>query len=248
MDENPEEPDGAKPTKPEQIKVHIRWMIARDMPEVMAIEHAIFDHPWCLEEFFRLIRQRNCIPMVAEYEEKIVGYMLYQVYPHKIFLLNLACHPEFRHRGVGRQFVAKLLRKLKESQGKRTHLRMRIRETNANARDFFQILGFRGTGLFREYYEDTREDAYELACHLNESLIKPEELPTTIFKLEDEDDEKYYAEQDNEAAFEEMENEEPVTTQLTGSGWGGRLAFCNQITDGIKDWWESWDKIQGWQN
>ena len=49
------------PTSAAQTRVHIRWMIRRDMPEVLAIEHASFEYPWCEEEFLRVLRQRNCI-------------------------------------------------------------------------------------------------------------------------------------------------------------------------------------------
>ena len=62
------------PTPKAQVRVHIRWMIRRDMPEVLAIEHASFEFPWCEEEFLRVLRQRNCIGMVAEYGERVVGY------------------------------------------------------------------------------------------------------------------------------------------------------------------------------
>ena len=62
------------PTLKAQVRVHIRWMIRRDMPEVLAIEHASFEFPWCEEEFLRVLRQRNCIGMVAEYGERVVGF------------------------------------------------------------------------------------------------------------------------------------------------------------------------------
>src|SRR3954451_20269262 len=64
------------PTPKAQVRVHIRWMIRRDMPEVLAIEHAGFEYPWCEEECLRVLRQRNCIGMVAEYGERVVGFMI----------------------------------------------------------------------------------------------------------------------------------------------------------------------------
>jgi ribosomal-protein-alanine N-acetyltransferase len=59
-------------------------MIRRDMPEVLAIEHASFEYPWCEEEFLRVLRQRNCIGMVAEQGERIVGFMVYELHRNKI--------------------------------------------------------------------------------------------------------------------------------------------------------------------
>ena len=98
------------PTSPAQTRVHIRWMIRRDMPEVLAIEHASFEYPWCEEEFLRVLRQRNCIGMVAEYGERIVGFMIYELHRNKIHVLDFATHPEFRRRGVGRQMIVEARR------------------------------------------------------------------------------------------------------------------------------------------
>ena len=89
------------PTLKAQVRVHIRWMIRRDMPEVLAIEHASFEFPWCEEEFLRVLRQRNCIGMVAEYGERVVGFMIYELHKNKLHVLDFATHPEFRRQGVG---------------------------------------------------------------------------------------------------------------------------------------------------
>jgi len=48
----------------QRLGVHIRWMIRRDMPEVLDIESGSFEFPWSEEDFIRCLRQRNCIGMV----------------------------------------------------------------------------------------------------------------------------------------------------------------------------------------
>src|SRR5436305_1741123 len=116
------------PTAQALIRVHIRWMIRRDMPEVLAIEHASYEFPWCEEEFLRVLRQRNCIGMVAEYGERVVGFMIYELYKNKLQILDFAVHPEFRRQSVGRQMVVKLVSKL--SSHRRTRITLSIRESN----------------------------------------------------------------------------------------------------------------------
>ena len=106
------------PTSPAQTRVHIRWMIRRDMPEVLAIEHASFEYPWCEEEFLRVLRQRNCIGMVAEHGERIVGFMIYELHRNKIHVLDFATHADFRRRGVGRQMIGKLVGQALQSAAK----------------------------------------------------------------------------------------------------------------------------------
>ena len=56
----------------QNVCVHIRWMIRRDMPEVLSIENESFEFPWSEEDFIRCLRQRNCIGMVAEHHDRVV--------------------------------------------------------------------------------------------------------------------------------------------------------------------------------
>ncbi len=158
------------PTPKAQVRVHIRWMIRRDMPEVLAIEHAGFEYPWCEEEFLRVLRQRNCIGMVAEYGERVVGFMIYELHKSKLQVLDFATHPEFRRMGVGRQMLAKLVGKL--SSHRRTRISLSVRETNLPAQFFYRIQGFRAMEVAREHFADTGEDAYLMNYLLDESIIE----------------------------------------------------------------------------
>jgi GNAT superfamily N-acetyltransferase len=92
--------------------VHIRWMIRRDMPSVLAIESNSFEFPWTEEEFIRCLRQRDCIGMVAERNEEVVGFMIYELHKTRIHVLSFAVHPEFRREGVGKAMTEKLVSKL----------------------------------------------------------------------------------------------------------------------------------------
>ena len=63
-----------------KVKVHIRLMIRRDMTDVLQIESQAFEFPWTEEDFIRCLRQRNCIGMVAEHEDQVVGFMIYELH------------------------------------------------------------------------------------------------------------------------------------------------------------------------
>ena len=73
--------------------VHIRWMIRRDMPEVMRTERASFEYSWTEDDFLRCLRQRNCIGMVAETGDSIIGFMIYELHKTRLHVLNFAVHP-----------------------------------------------------------------------------------------------------------------------------------------------------------
>lgn len=138
-------------------QLHIRWMIRRDMPEVLAIENGSFEFPWSDEDFIRCLRQRNCIGMVAEWDERIVGFMVYELHKNRLQLLNFAVRPEYRRHGVGSRMAEKLVSKL--SAERRTRIFLEIRETNLAGQLFWKACGFRATSVLRNFYENT-EDAY----------------------------------------------------------------------------------------
>ena len=145
-------------TEKEQVRVHIRWMIRRDMPEVLQTEQESFEYSWTEEDFLRCLRQRNCIGMVAEQGEKVVGFMIYELHKNKLHILNFAVNPGCRRFGVGAQMVAKLISKL--SSHRRTRITLEVRETNLTAQLFFRKQGFKALRVLRSFYEDSGEDAY----------------------------------------------------------------------------------------
>ena len=155
-------------TSKEQVKVHIRWMIRRDMAEVLLAEQESFEYAWTEEDFLKCLRQRNCIGMVAEHTEKVVGFMIYELHKSKLHVLNFAVHPQYRRTGIGRQMVAKLVGKL--SSHRRTRITLAVRETNLPAQLFFKGLEFRGTKVLRSYYEDSGEDAFLMQYRIAEDV------------------------------------------------------------------------------
>lgn len=139
-------------------KPHIRWLIRRDMAEVLAIEGGSFEFPWMEEDFIRCLDQLNCVSMVAECDDQVVGFVIYELHKSRIHILNMAVAANCRRRGVGRAMVEKLVRKL--STQRRRRLVLEIRETNLPAQQFYRVMGFRATRVLRDFYELTPEDAY----------------------------------------------------------------------------------------
>lgn len=140
--------------------IKIRWMIRRDMPEVMDIENRSFEYPWTEGEFLRCLLQRNCIGVIAERQEQIVGFMIYELRKHKLHVLKFAVAPWARRQGIGSQMINYLIHKL--SQQRRNEIFLEVRETNLAAQLFFRHQHMLATNVLRGYYEDTKEDAYQM--------------------------------------------------------------------------------------
>jgi ribosomal-protein-alanine N-acetyltransferase len=140
-------------------------MIRRDMPEVLKIEHASFEFNWTEEDFLACLRQRNCIGMVAEHDNRVVGFMIYELHKTKLHILNFAVAPAFRRLAVGAQMIEKLINKL--SQQRRQEIVLEVRETNLTAQLFYQSQGFRAVNVLRNHYADSAEDAYVMQYRLD---------------------------------------------------------------------------------
>lgn len=152
--------------------VHIRWMIRRDMPEVLNIEQLNFEFPWAEDDFLRCLRQLNVIGMVAECRSTgtIRGYMIYELLRDRIHVLNFAVLPSWQRFGIGTAMIRKLQAKL--TSGSRTHLTLEVRETNLPAQLFFKSQGFRAVSLLKDFYRDSDEDAYQMQYRV-ESANQP---------------------------------------------------------------------------
>ncbi len=148
------------------LRVYIRWMIQRDVSEVLQIESASFSSPWTRDDLLWCLRNRNCLGFVAEQGERVVGFMIYELGDEELHILNFAVHPAFRRLGVGKQMVAKLVSKL--SSHRRTRLTLDVRESNLPAQLFFSSQGFKALRVLRSFYEDpdSMEDAYSFEYQL----------------------------------------------------------------------------------
>ena len=146
--------------------VQIRWMIRRDMREVLDIDSMEFAHQWSEECFLSCLKQRNCIGMVLEVREEIAGYMVYELLKDAIRIRRFAVSSPYQTNGFGREMIDGLKAKL--SLQRRHSIVFEIRESNLAAQLFLRSTGFEATQVSRGYFEDTNEDAYLFEFRLNQ--------------------------------------------------------------------------------
>jgi len=152
--------------KKQEMRVHCRWMIRRDIFEVLEIERESFDSPWEETDFVSCLRKDCCVGMVAEHDKLVVGFYVYELHSTRINILNFAVDSRFRHRGIGQQMVEELRRKLDAKRKRR--LILEVRETNLDAQLFFRKCGFHATSVLEKYYVDSDEDAYVMQLRFDE--------------------------------------------------------------------------------
>lgn len=119
---------------------YVRWpKIQREAPELQLIEQSSFTRPWKGQDFIDHMNTKNCLGLVAETSDRIVGYAMYEQYDDRIHLVNLAVNPADRRQGIGKSLFKKLKSKL--SLDIRTYLTAAVKEPTAQSEPFFRSQG-----------------------------------------------------------------------------------------------------------
>lgn len=152
-----------------RITPDIRWLIRRDLPAIIAIEAVVSNDPWVEDDFLTVLRMRTCIGQVAELDGVVVGFLIYRLHGDAFEIMNLAVDPRFHRRGIGRELMRTMVRKL--SLQRRRTIDLMTRESNLRFQLFLRSLGFRATGVARRFFMDTDEDGYAFQyCERNRDV------------------------------------------------------------------------------
>lgn len=145
----------------------LRWLIGRDMPEVLGIEARAFPNAWTRDDFSACLKQRNCIGLVAEVNHQVTGYVVYEIHKSELHILNLAVDPEWHRHGIGTAMLQRVKDKL--SQQRRSRLLLTVRETNLAAQKFFRRQGMYATEIVCGHFDDSDEDGYVMEYRVGEA-------------------------------------------------------------------------------
>ena len=141
-----------------------------DLDQVLPIERASFPTPWTRAAFLYEIQQNkvaHCTTLRSR--SGVVGYLCFWEIGHEIHITNLAVHPDWRHRGVGRAILAAAL---SEGVARGVTLAfLEVRPGNAPAVALYGSLGFQIIGRRSGYYFDTGEDALVMEARLGDDTV-----------------------------------------------------------------------------
>ena len=138
-----------------------RRMTTADLDAVMAIESKVYTHPWTRRNFAdSLSAGHHC--WIAELRGTMVGYSVASAAADEAHLLNLSIAALWQARGLGADFLAFMLKLVKDYGAARVVLE--VRPSNAAALALSRRAGFGEIGVRRGYYPATagREDAIVL--------------------------------------------------------------------------------------
>jgi [ribosomal protein S18]-alanine N-acetyltransferase len=136
-----------------------------DLPEVVAIERAIYSHPWSEGNFADSLRAGyDC--RTWRMAGELVGYFVLMSAAGEAHLLNLSVAAAYQRRGHGAALLREATR-LAKSRGAQA-IFLEVRPSNLAGQRLYTRFGFRKVGARRDYYPalSGREDALVLSLAL----------------------------------------------------------------------------------
>ncbi len=140
-------------------------MREQDLDEVMAIEDAIYSHPWTRGNFADSLRAGYAC-RVWRRDGELVGYFVVMAAAGEAHLLNLSIAPARQRSGHGGALLHEAA-EVAASLGAH-NLFLEVRPSNHAAQALYRRFGFRKVAVRRDYYpaHGGREDALVLTLPL----------------------------------------------------------------------------------
>jgi len=147
------------------LNTTIRWLVQRDMADVVDMERDSYEYPWSEADFINALRQCGCIGIVAEQRRSVVAFCIYEVRRREIEVLNLAVTQDVRRTGVGCRLIDSLKEKL--SARSRRELVAIVGDDSLDTHHFLKDQGFTATSVLKEYFAPDGGDAYVMRYCIN---------------------------------------------------------------------------------
>jgi len=144
------------------LPIFIEPMTLDDVDAVIEIERRSFPTPWSRAAFVsELLDNDRAHYMVArlktEAGPRVVGYIGMWIIAGEGHITNVAVHPDYRQRGIGRRLLEAAADLCRSCAARRMTLEVRV--SNIVAQRLYEDIGFVSAGIRKGYYRDNNEDA-----------------------------------------------------------------------------------------
>ena len=133
----------------------IRRATLKDLVSIQKMEGQIFNNPWSNKSIRNeLKRGSNSLNLVAEMDQKMIGYFFAHLLDNEIHILNIAIDVIYQHQGYGKQFFKEIL----ENYLQYGDVYLEVKQSNFPAINLYLNFGFEEIDIREAYYADG-EDA-----------------------------------------------------------------------------------------
>ena len=141
----------------------VRMLRTQNTPNEHEIQKVILTH----------LDLKGGIGVVALMNDRVVGYMLYQMKAPYVLLRDVGVVPHYQHRGIGTRVITKLKERL-SAQGQYQYLVTTVPESNLPLLHFLvnPNRGFRAQGIVQDFYP-SHHDAAIVMVHTHPGATLP---------------------------------------------------------------------------
>ncbi len=167
----------------------LRYMTARDIPEVVDIDRQSFDMPWSARSYAFEVSESTYSHMVVlevltqpepsglrrlwqrsaatSAQSAIGAYGGLWFIAGEAHISTIASAPPFRGRGWGEIALAAMIRRSLTLHA--SHIVLEVRVSNIVAQRLYEKYGFQTMGIKPHYYSNNGEDAYDMRVELHDA-------------------------------------------------------------------------------
>ncbi|MGX9708635.1 ribosomal protein S18-alanine N-acetyltransferase [Laceyella tengchongensis] len=152
--------------------VTFRPMELLDLTRIAEVENLSFPTPWPRKAFYNeLVLNQFAYYTVVCVDGEIVGYCGFWLILDEAHITNVAIHPDYRGRGLGKRLLLHVMQLARELGA--TSMTLEVRVSNHVAQALYEQLGFVRSGVRKAYYTDNKEDAIIMWVTLHEQDEQP---------------------------------------------------------------------------
>ena len=139
------------------MKVTLNQMKASNLNDVLNVSSLSLKESWSRESLEKELSNPLAKYMVAEVNNKVVGFAGLWAICNEGHITNIAVHPNYRGQGIGSKLVESLIEN--SSSWYINSLTLEVRASNKIAQNLYKKYGFKEEGMRKHYYQDNNEDA-----------------------------------------------------------------------------------------
>ena len=121
------------------------------LEEIIAIENSAFNIPWTKNQIKNdILSNTDSANWVYIMDEMVIGYIFGWIIHDEFHLNNIAVHPEYLRRSIGKELIRHIISRVISRDIK--VILLEVSANNISAQKCYESLGFTQRGIRQDYY------------------------------------------------------------------------------------------------
>lgn len=138
-------------------KLILKKLDLEDIYGVHEVSSLSLKESWSLNAIRKELSNKFARYIVCKEDNKVIGFAGAWFIAYEGQITNIAVHPDYRGKGIGKKLMESLISSLKEENC--IAITLEVRESNEVAKNLYKSFGFLSEGIRKNFYEDNKEDA-----------------------------------------------------------------------------------------